>query len=142
MRGFYLNFLIFTHLGEGNGRLCRILSSYLLSTFSPFPTPVYNVWTDSSKYDYQKALYDTRNTNERHPTTLTTMIIECSYHGWKHFFSKNRREKKVKRKQIKATTQLLVESSRRRCQKVEFDAFWSKLDFCKSIKLLHFSAVG
>lgn len=32
--------------GEGNGRLCRILSNYLLSTFSPFPTPVYNVWTD------------------------------------------------------------------------------------------------
>ena len=55
VRGFYLNFLIFTHL---------------------------------RKYDYQKALYDTRNTDERHPTALTTMIIECSYHGWKHFFQR------------------------------------------------------
>lgn len=74
--------------GEGNGRLCRILSSYLLSTFSPFPTPVYNVWTHSTKYNYQKALYDTRNTDKRHPTALTTMLIECSYHGWKHFFKR------------------------------------------------------
>ena len=82
--------------GEGNGRLCRILSSYLLSTFSPFPTPVYNVWTDSTKYDYQKALYDTRNTDERHPTALTTMIIECSYHGWKHFFQRLEEKRRLR----------------------------------------------
>ena len=37
---------------DGNGRLCRILCSYSLSSFSPFPTPVYNVWTSSSKDDY------------------------------------------------------------------------------------------
>ena len=82
--------------GEGNGRLCRILSSYLLSTFSPFPTPVYNVWTDSTKYDYQKALYDTRNTDERHPTALTSMVIECSYHGWKHFFQRLEEKKRLR----------------------------------------------
>ena len=74
--------------GDGNGRLCRILCSYLLSIFSPFPTPVYNVWTDSTKYDYEKALADTRKSAERHPTALTTMIIECSYHGWKNFFQR------------------------------------------------------
>ena len=82
--------------GEGNGRLCRILCSYLLSTFSPFPTPVYNVWTDSTKYDYQKALYDTRNTAERHPTALTTMIIECSYYGWKNFFQRLEEKRRLR----------------------------------------------
>ena len=82
--------------GEGNGRLCRILCSYLLSTFSPFPTSVYNVWTDSTKYDYQKALYDTRKTVERHPTALTTMIIECSYHGWKNFFQRLEEKKRIR----------------------------------------------
>ena len=69
--------------GEGNGRLCRILCSYLLSYFSPFPTPVFNVWTDSTKDDYLEALMRTRKTVERHPTALTTMIIECSYYGWR-----------------------------------------------------------
>ena len=70
---------------DGNGRLCRILCSYMLSIFTPFPTPVYNVWTDSSKDDYKQALVDARK-DKRHPTALTTMIIECSYHGWSKFF--------------------------------------------------------
>lgn len=72
--------------GNGNGRLCRILCSYVLSKFTPFPTPVYNVWTDSSKNDYKQALVDTRKAKSRHPTALTTMIIECSYYGWGKFF--------------------------------------------------------
>ena len=77
--------------GDGNGRLCRILCSYLLSKFTPFPTPVYNVWTESSKRDYNQALVDTREREDlqilcRQPTTLTTMIIECSYYGWGKFF--------------------------------------------------------
>ena len=71
---------------DGNGRLCRILGSYLLSFFTPFPTPIYNVWTQSSKADYQQALVDARKSNTRHPCALATMIIECSYHGWKNFF--------------------------------------------------------
>ena len=75
--------------GDGNGRLCRILCSYLLSKFTPFPTPVYNVWTDSSKTDYYEALVDAREQDLpnlcRHPTALTTMIIECSYYGWGKF---------------------------------------------------------
>ena len=70
---------------DGNGRLCRILCSYVLSKFTPFPTPVYNVWTDSKKHHYKQALVDARQSG-RHPTALTTMIIECSYHGWKKFF--------------------------------------------------------
>lgn len=70
---------------DGNGRLCRIFSSYMLSIFTPFPTPVYNVWTDSCKDDYKQALVDARE-HGRFPKALTTMIIECSYHGWGKFF--------------------------------------------------------
>ena len=82
--------------GDGNGRLCRILCSYSLSKFTPFPTPMYNVWTESSKIDYNQALVDTRECKDaegndipilfRQPTALTTMIIECSYYGWGKFF--------------------------------------------------------
>ncbi|XP_067042638.1 uncharacterized protein [Acropora muricata] len=71
---------------DGNGRLCRILGSYLLSFFSPFPTPIYNVWTQSNKDDYKQALVDARKSKTRHPCALASMIIECNYHGWKNFF--------------------------------------------------------
>ena len=70
---------------DGNGRLCRILCSYMLSKFTPFPTPVYNVWTNSCKDDYMDALVAARKSKERHPCALTTMIIESSYQGWKKF---------------------------------------------------------
>ncbi|XP_067044394.1 uncharacterized protein [Acropora muricata] len=70
---------------DGNGRLCRILGSYLLSFFTPFPTPIYNVWTQSNKDDYKQALVDARKSKTRHPCALASMIIECSYHGWKNF---------------------------------------------------------
>ena len=70
---------------DGNGRLCRLLGSYLLSFFTPFPTPIYNVSTQSKWEDYLQALVDARNSNTRHPRALASMIIECSYHGWKNF---------------------------------------------------------
>ena len=72
---------------DGNGRLCRLLCSYVLSSMTPFPTPVYNVWSTSKKKDYMDALVATRKSNTRHPTSLTTMIIECNYLGWKEFFN-------------------------------------------------------
>ena len=90
---------------DGNGRLCRILGSYLLSFFSPFPTPIYNVWTQSSKDDYRDALVDARNSETRHPCALATMIIECSYHGWKNFFHEiDRRRNVTKSIQQKASS--------------------------------------
>ena len=71
---------------DGNGRLCRLLCSYALSSMTPFPTPIYNVWSESKKDDYIEALVDARKSKNRQPTSLTTMIIECNYHGWKRFF--------------------------------------------------------
>lgn len=72
---------------DGNGRLCRLLCSYVLSSMTPFPTPIYNVWTQPKKEDYMRALVETRKSKTRHPTSLTTMIIECNYYGWKEFFN-------------------------------------------------------
>ena len=70
---------------DGNGRLCRLFASYTLSTFTPFPTPIYNVWTDSAKDDYKRALVEARKSKSRHPASLTTMIIECNWKGWESF---------------------------------------------------------
>ena len=71
---------------DGNGRLCRLLCSYCLSVCTPFPTPIYNVWSDSSKDDYKQALVDARKSGTRYPESLTTMIIECNYLGWETYF--------------------------------------------------------
>ena len=71
---------------DGNGRLCRLLCSNALSFMSPFPTPIYNVWSASRKDDYIQALVDARKTKNGYPRSLTTMIIECNYFGWKKFF--------------------------------------------------------
>lgn len=70
---------------DGNGRLCRLLCSFTLSSMTPFPTPIYNVWSESKKDDYIRALVDARKSEKRHPTSLTTMVIECNYFGWKNF---------------------------------------------------------
>ena len=50
---------------DGNGRLCRILSSYSLSKLNPFPTPIYSVWTDSPNDAYIEALVEGRNSPGR-----------------------------------------------------------------------------
>ena len=62
---------------DGNGRLCRLLCSYVLSTCTPFPTPIYNLHTE---HEFEKALIAGRKT--RHPSTLTSMIIESSLVAW------------------------------------------------------------
>ena len=73
---------------DGNGRLCRLLCSYALSFMSPFPTPIYNVWSETKKDDYIEALVDARKSIDKHPRSLTTMIIECNYRGWEEFFKR------------------------------------------------------
>ena len=39
-------FLDLHPFSDGNRRLCRLLCSYVLSTYAPFPSPIYN----SNKY--------------------------------------------------------------------------------------------
>ncbi|XP_031549884.1 uncharacterized protein LOC116287353 [Actinia tenebrosa] len=69
---------------DGNGRLCRLLCSYVLSTCTPFPSPIYNMYSDSSKNDFENALVDARKSETRHPCELTTMIIESNWESWKN----------------------------------------------------------
>ncbi len=71
--------------GDGNGRLCRLLCSYVLSTCTPFPSPIHNVFSDSCLDDFKQALVDARQSKDRHPCSLTTMIIECNFYAWKEF---------------------------------------------------------
>ncbi len=73
---------------DGNGRLCRLLASYILASMTPFPTPVYNVWSKSSKGDYVDALVEARKTKDRHPALFMSMIIECNWYAWREFFHK------------------------------------------------------
>jgi hypothetical protein len=86
--GFLLFELLDLHpFSNGNGRLCRVLCDYILSSMTPFPTPIYNGWSESKKDDYFKALVDARKPESpRHPTILTTMIIESNYYAWKKLF--------------------------------------------------------
>ena len=73
---------------DGNGRLCRLLASYSLAVMTPFPTPIYNVWSDTTKEDYIDALIETRKSKKRQPCHLVSMMVECNWHGWKEFFHK------------------------------------------------------
>ena len=81
-------FLDLHPFGDGNGRLCRLLCSYILSVMTPFPTPIYNIWSSSRKEDYKQALVDARKSASRHPSGLATMIIECNWRGWQEFLKK------------------------------------------------------
>ena len=62
---------------DGNGRLCRLLSGYVLSTCIPFPSPICNLHTD---YEFEIALIAGRKT--KHPSALTSMIIESNLEAW------------------------------------------------------------
>ena len=60
---------------DGNGRLCRLLCSYVLSTYTPFPSPIYNL----SKYVH--ALIAARKS--KYPYELTNIIIEGNLTSWR-----------------------------------------------------------
>lgn len=68
---------------DGNGRLCRLLCSYILSTYAPFPSPIYNMYSESSKMDFEQTLVETRKSPSRQPQGLATMIIESNWAMWK-----------------------------------------------------------
>ena len=98
VRGCYLNFLIFTPLGREMGGCVGFYVVICFQRFHHFQLQctMCGLIPPNMKYDYQKALYDTRKTVERHPTALTTMIIECSYHGWKNFFQRLEEKKRIR----------------------------------------------
>ena len=58
---------------DGNGRLCRLVCSYVLSTCTPFPSPILD--------KYVHALITARKLGRLHE--LTNVIIESNLTSWR-----------------------------------------------------------
>ena len=55
---FLFEFLGLHPFSDGNGRVARMLCSYILMTVTPFPTPIYNIYSETTYSDYvQSKLY-------------------------------------------------------------------------------------
>ena len=87
---------------DGNGRTARLLCSHILQLFSPFQTPVYNMFSPARRMDYGEAIRnaeksinsdvkvndETEAFNIAHkyleasPSDLCSMIIECNWYAW------------------------------------------------------------
>lgn len=101
---FLFSFLTLHPFGDGNGRLARLLASYTMRTFSPFMTPIYNVFSSSTENDYIQALVDARdnlqlpeekicNSDEsvklaidifrQKPSDLCAMLVESNWTMWR-----------------------------------------------------------
>ncbi|XP_053391288.1 uncharacterized protein LOC128554084 [Mercenaria mercenaria] len=100
---FLFVFLTLHPFADGNGRLARFLASYNLLTFSPFMTPVYNVFSSSRECDYIQSLVDTReglqiskkitakdeavkltiSVMRQKPRDLCSMLIESNWTIWR-----------------------------------------------------------
>lgn len=76
--------LEFHPFGDGNGRLARFLTSYALSLLTPFPTPMFGIFSSSTREEYVLAFIEAHENNYS-PSTLTALIIKSSYYAWKSF---------------------------------------------------------
>ena len=71
---------------DGNGRLCRLIVSYILNTFSPFPTPIYHDCDETKNRVYIETIIKAREVGNG-PSDLTTLLVECNWNSWRLFFS-------------------------------------------------------
>ena len=69
---------------DGNGRTCRLLASYVLSSIiTPFPVSICHSDPLSSRRDYIYAIVHCREHPEEGPAQLASMLLEGAYLGWK-----------------------------------------------------------
>ncbi len=73
---------------DGNGRTCRLLASYVLSSFvTPFPVSVCHSHEQSSRTDYISAIVRCRENSKEGPTELASLLLEGAYLGWERYGS-------------------------------------------------------
>ena len=73
--------------GDGNGRMCRLLANHVLSLITPFPVSPYSSGEGRSRReDYLDAIIECRSHRDKGPATLTAMLIEGTWRGWKNLF--------------------------------------------------------
>ena len=102
---FLFGFLTLHPFGDGNGRLARLLCSYSLLRFSPFLTPIFNVFSPSEESDYIDALVKARQglvlpevieteqqaknaaitVLKQKPSDLCSLLIESNCYCWKYY---------------------------------------------------------
>ena len=88
---------------DGNGRMARLICSYILQLICPFPTPIYNVFSPTKREDYieamqkaEKGIKSNITVNTEHeginiahkylkaaPADLCSMIIESNWYTWR-----------------------------------------------------------
>ena len=79
-----------THpFADGNGRMCLLLSNYVVSLVTPFPVALYHVKNKEcvSRDDYIEAIVECRKDEDKQPCRLCAMLVEGAWRGWKSFFS-------------------------------------------------------
>ena len=85
---FLFNLVSLHPFSDGNGRLCRLLASYTLLLITPFPSSIYNIFSETEKGDYVEAIIRARTSPDKHPDHLAALMIESNWKAWRQFLHK------------------------------------------------------